>query len=79
MLVRLRFLQESSDCDLRRLRLSDWGERAAQDEAARGIHERDAIEVTFQFSVNRQLVHFEHKPSFVDLELIRVKHRGGVL
>jgi hypothetical protein len=73
MLMRLCFLEQLPNRYLRWLRLSGWGERIAQDEAARGIHERDAIELTFQFSANRQLVQLERKPGFVDLELLRMK------
>ena len=68
--MRLRVPEQSSNSSFRRLRLSGRGEGAPQDEAARGIHERDAIEVTVRLGANRHFVDLERQPGFVDFEIV---------
>ena len=54
-------------------------ELRAKNEAARRVHQRDAVEITITFGPDGGVIETKRDPSFVDLKLFGMKHMKTVL
>ncbi len=74
-----RILQQAAELGSSWFCSSCRNELRAKNEAARRVHQRDAVEIPITLGPDRRVVETECDPSFVDLKLFGVKHAKTVL
>src|SRR5579883_2425263 len=78
LLMALRVLQQRSELGARRFEGSYRNELRAENETARRLHQRDAVEVSIMLGSHRRAVEAKCDPGFVDLKLLRLEHKKAV-
>jgi hypothetical protein len=78
VLVVLRALQQRSELGAGRFGGGYRNELRAENEAARRVHQRDAVEVSITLGSHRRAVESKCDPGFVDLKLLRMEHKKSV-